>query len=360
METIDRNGHGPRPSPSVAAQLEPTRRPDRALGDRGQTASDADQTLSDSDQTSSDSDQTSSDSDEAAAQGDQIASDRDQGAADRDLAAHQPPSAASTASYRQSRDEREVGTHDRLLGHLTRATAVGARDSAAAERDAIAAARDEGARRRDLQAEAVDRSIATSAEPLIERLERLRAQAAADRARAAADRARAATDRATAARERAHLEDQLRTAHLDELTGAYRRAMGRLAIANEVDRARRGDGRFVVAYLDIDDMKGVNDRDGHAAGDLVLQALVRIIRSRLRAFDPVVRYGGDEFICGMSGTDPAEAEERFRDIDAALQREVGCSVSFGLASLRPGETPDQLTARADEALLEGKRPVAGR
>jgi diguanylate cyclase (GGDEF)-like protein len=224
----------------------------------------------------------------------------------------------------------------------------------ATERDAMAAARDDSARRRDARAAAIDGSIAASNAPLGEQLQLLRAQAAADRARAAADRERAAADRALAALERARLEDGLRTAHIDDLTGAYRRGMGRLAISNEIERARRADGRFVMAFADVDDMKGINDRHGHAAGDLVLQALVRIIRSRLRPFDPVIRYGGDEFLCGLGGVDLADAEQRFRDIDTALRGEVGVGMSFGLAMLMPGETPDQLTARADAALLEVK------
>jgi diguanylate cyclase (GGDEF)-like protein len=130
--------------------------------------------------------------------------------------------------------------------------------------------------------------------------------------------------------------------------------MGGLAISNEVERARRSDGRFVMAFVDVDDMKGINDRHGHIAGDLVLKALVRIIRSRLRPFDPVIRYGGDEFVCGLGGTDLVDAELRFRDIDSSLREEMGVGVSVGLAMLGPGETPDQLTARADEALLGAK------
>lgn len=146
----------------------------------------------------------------------------------------------------------------------------------------------------------------------------------------------------------------MRTAHLDDLTGAYRRGMGRLAISNEVDRARRADGRFVLAFVDVDDMKGVNDRHGHAAGDLVLQALVRLIRSRLRPFDPVIRYGGDEFLCGLGGVDVIDAEARFLEVDKSLRGELGVGITVGLATLEAGETPDQLTARADEALLDAK------
>ena len=111
------------------------------------------------------------------------------------------------------------------------------------------------------------------------------------------------------------LESELRSAHLDQLTGAYRREMGRMALSHEIDRARRSDGRFVLAFVDVDRLKLVNDRDGHAAGDRILQAVVRVIRARLRSFDPIVRYGGDEFVCGLTGTDLPEAERRFEAVD---------------------------------------------
>ena len=346
MESDDGSGNGSGPARPSHSQIL------RSLADDQVTAG-TDQTTQDSDQTAQDADQTASERDESAADVDQSASDRDQGAADRDEHAEtQTP--ASAASYERSREDREAGTQARLVSHLARGTTADQRETTADGRDSIAAARDDSARRRDAFATAVERSMVTSDSPLDEQLQLLRAQAAADRARAAADRERAAADRALAALERSRLEDQLRTAHLDELTGAYRRGMGRLAISNEIDRARRTDGRFVLAYLDVDDMKGINDRESHTGGDLVLQALVRIIRSRLRPFDPVVRYGGDEFVCGMGGVDLEEARGRFRDIDAMLRREVGSGVSVGLASLVPGETPDQLTARADEALLAAK------
>jgi diguanylate cyclase (GGDEF)-like protein len=347
MDRAERNGNGKAPLPLSGAQAR-----DVLAGD--QSAADADQTTADADQTAQDTDQTGADRDDAAADNDQTASNRDQGAADRDQASDRSPTDAEAAAYQQSRSDREAGKQARAQSHQDREATGTARIVSASERDAMAAARDDSARRRDARAAAIDGTIAESKAPIAEQLQLLRAQASADRERAAADRARAAADRVAAALERARLEDGLRTAHLDDLTGAYRRGMGRLAIANEIERARRGDGRFVMAFVDVDDMKGVNDRDGHAAGDLVLQALVRIIRSNLRPFDPVIRYGGDEFLCGLGGVDLADAEARFRDIDIALRREVAVGITCGLASLEPGETPDQLTARADQALLTAK------
>ena len=186
------------------------------------------------------------------------------------------------------------------------------------------------------------------------KLEELAAQAAADRSRAAADRERASRDRHNAARIRARLEAELERAHLDELTGAYRREMGRTALSNEIDRARRSDGRFVLAFVDVDDLKGVNDRDGHAAGDRVLQTVVEAIRARLRSFDPIIRFGGDEFVCGLSAADVPEAERRFLEIAEVIEADAHVGISVGFAALDPDETVDGLMERADVAMLAVK------
>src|SRR5450756_471461 len=113
-----------------------------------------------------------------------------------------------------------------------------------------------------------------------------------------------------AAATRARLRAELHGSHLDDLTRAFRRETEWHALNLEIDRSRRGDGRFVLAFLDIDDLKGINDRAGHAAGDLVLRTLVATLRSSLRSFDPIVRFGGDEFVCGIGGADIREVESR--------------------------------------------------
>ncbi len=189
---------------------------------------------------------------------------------------------------------------------------------------------------------------------LLRQLQELRAKASADRARAATDRARATKDRATAASERARLEAELESAHIDDLTGAYRREAGRQALANEIDRARRAEGRFVLAFVDVDRLKVVNDRKGHAAGDRVLQTVADEIRENLRSFDPIVRYGGDEFVCGLGGTDLTEAARRFASIASAIEARAHVGISVGLIALAAGDTLDQLTERADAEMLRVK------
>lgn len=127
--------------------------------------------------------------------------------------------------------------------------------------------------------------------------------------------------------------------------------MGRLAITHEIDRVRRSGGPLVVAFADVDELKTVNDRDGHAAGDRVLRSVVRAMRARLRSFDLIIRYGGDEFVCALGGTGLAEAKRRFDLIGVAIEADAGVGISVGFAELEPGDTADGLTARADAAML---------
>jgi GGDEF domain-containing protein len=67
-----------------------------------------------------------------------------------------------------------------------------------------------------------------------------------------------------------------------------------------------------------------------------------------------VRYGGDEFVCGLGGTDIPEAERRFRSIGVAVQADARVGISVGLTALEAGDTTEELTERADAAMLEVK------
>ena len=357
IENNDGKGGGPAPGddPTARALATSAAAPPASAAD--QSLADADQSAADADQTSADADQAGSVGDQASAASDQDASDRDQATADRDHNADRSVTGGDQRAYETSREEREKASLGRFGNQLHRSSTAQGRDAASADRDRNARVRDEASRARD--ARDAGTTILAPAETetqasLMKQLQELRAQAAADRARAAADRARAATDRANAARERDRLEAELRSAHLDELTGAYRREMGRLALTHEIDRARRSDGRFVVAFVDVDRLKTVNDREGHAAGDRVLQSVVREIRARLRSFDPIVRYGGDEFVCGLGGADLADAERQFASIEDAIETDARVGISVGLAALEEGDTADQLTERADVAMLQIK------
>jgi diguanylate cyclase (GGDEF)-like protein len=321
----------------------------------------ADQMLSDADQTASDADQTTSDRDEALAEADRASSDRDQGASDRDQATSDAEWAAIPEStpdqaeaHEGARAERQASTFSRITSTAERAAHSERRQARAAERDATSALRDAAGEVRDGRVLRIVSALERTDPELARAFDELNEQAAADRARAARDRAQAARDRADAARLRARLEAEVRRAHIDDLTGVYRRDMGRMALLHEIERARRAGGRFTLAFADVDGLKVVNDRDGHAAGDRILQSVASEIRAHVRSFDPVIRYGGDEFVAGMGATDVVEAKGRFDAIRASLQAQAGVTISVGFATLQESDGPDQLIERADEALLQAK------
>ena len=79
------------------------------------------------------------------------------------------------------------------------------------------------------------------------------------------------------------------------------------------------------------------------------------MRNRLRSFDPVVRYGGDEFICALAGANLQEAVARFVEVQAELAREHGeAGISVGVVELTGDESLDDLITRGDAALYEAK------
>jgi diguanylate cyclase (GGDEF)-like protein len=113
---------------------------------------------------------------------------------------------------------------------------------------------------------------------------------------------------------------------------------------------------LVLAFVDVDGLKERNDRDGHAAGDALLRSVVAAIRSKVRSYDPIVRFGGDEFVCGLSDTDLNEAGNRFDEIRVALRAaDRSASISVGLAALRPTDSVRDLTARGDAALYAARQ-----
>jgi diguanylate cyclase (GGDEF)-like protein len=321
-----------------------------------QTASDLDQQAADADGTASGADREGSERDEDDAARDQKSADRDQEAADQSRAQH--GDGAADATYEATKEARAGTRLDRLGTHAGRSETESTRLSTARQRDRNASRRDDSARRREARSVELEAEIEASDDPIPVQFARLRERAKRDRARAALDRNRAAVSRAEAAAARTRLQSALHSAHLDDLTGAFHREMGWHALQLEIDRSRRGDGQFVLAFLDVDGLKAINDRSGHAAGDLVLHTLVATLRASLRSFDPIMRFGGDEFVGGIGGADIGEVERRLFAARRSLYADTGATFSFGLAALAWGETLEQLMVRADAVLLEAKRSSA--
>ena len=152
----------------------------------------------------------------------------------------------------------------------------------------------------------------------------------------------------------------------DPLTGLANRRAFHEALELEVERSRRFGDPLGLVMVDLDDFKRINDCYGHPQGDEVLREVGRVLRESCREIDLAVRYGGDEFVVLLAGTDldaANELAERTRAGIAALEVAVldgghllRVTASVGAASL-PENASDggTLTAAADAALREGRR-----
>ena len=142
-----------------------------------------------------------------------------------------------------------------------------------------------------------------------------------------------------------------RSATVDALTGLANTAAWRESLASEVERSERSGAPFTVAFIDVDGLKSVNDRGGHAAGDELLASVADSLRDGVRVCDTVARVGGDEFVIALPGTTAADAEAMME----RLARSAPASFSVGVAQRRPHEDPTALVDRADAEMYRRKR-----
>ena len=172
------------------------------------------------------------------------------------------------------------------------------------------------------------------------------------------------------ARVRSHLQrlSELRELAIrDGLTRCYNNKYFKGRLEVEVGRSRRYQTGLTIGMLDVDHFKRINDAYGHPAGDAVLSHMASLITASVRSSDVVARYGGEEF--GFLLVDAAVEEatiiaQRLREFVARHRFEVpalngepltlNCTVSIGLASLKPDEISQAFLHRADGALYEAK------
>lgn len=154
----------------------------------------------------------------------------------------------------------------------------------------------------------------------------------------------------------------------DALTGALDRGEMLPDLGASHALAQRGVQQCCIAFMDVDHLKAINDEYGHKLGDEILAGVVRFLTQRLRPYDKVFRYGGDEFLIALPGADLATGQAviaRVREglagcplAVAPVGGELRVSASFGLAMLDPGVTVEESIERADQALMLAK--AAGR
>ena len=151
----------------------------------------------------------------------------------------------------------------------------------------------------------------------------------------------------------------------DPLTGLFNRRYLDAALAQQFAMFKRLGRRYGVIQMDIDTLKEINDRLGHAAGDEAIRFVAGILSDNAREMDVTARYGGDEFviICGLATTDDLAVYGRrlvrlIRDSRFAPAEDAGLrlTVSAG-GSLVAGDDPDERAAlaRADAAMYTAKR-----
>jgi len=107
--------------------------------------------------------------------------------------------------------------------------------------------------------------------------------------------------------------------------------------------------RSLLAFIDVDGLKAVNDSQGHAAGDALLRAVVESLRAHVRPYDVIVRYGGDEFICVMPDLSEVDARARFLSIRDALASPRAMRTTrsaSALARSNPSDSIGDVIARA--------------
>ena len=153
-------------------------------------------------------------------------------------------------------------------------------------------------------------------------------------------------------------------ASTDALTGLLNHGALQVRTREEVARARRERSPLSCLILDLDDFKAVNDARGHMAGDELLRRVSRALRSELREYDLIARYGGDEFVVLLPGAVQATARMVADRVSAALARpasgEPAGPCSVGVAEWYEPLTATELLDSSDRALRLAKRSGKGR
>jgi diguanylate cyclase (GGDEF)-like protein len=146
----------------------------------------------------------------------------------------------------------------------------------------------------------------------------------------------------------------------DQLTGLLSHRGLHEQLEASLLAANAGGGELSVVVFDLDGFRTVNDRDGHAAGDLVLRRVADVLREESRDCDIAGRIGGDEFLLvlpGVSGDASAIADR----VLGRMAERIGVSLSAGVAQAQPRELDARvLIDRAQSALRDSRRSKPGR
>ena len=152
-------------------------------------------------------------------------------------------------------------------------------------------------------------------------------------------------------------------AERDYLTGCLNRRTWEQRLQIEYARSQRTGDSLTCVFFDLDHFKRINDLHGHGVGDQLLRHMVQVVQQQLRVVDALGRYGGEEFVLLLPGTQLGNAGDvanRIRQalLDAPLrigEQNIAVTASFGVALLGTTETQESFLRRADDAMYEAKR-----
>jgi diguanylate cyclase (GGDEF)-like protein len=159
------------------------------------------------------------------------------------------------------------------------------------------------------------------------------------------------------------LEKVEQIAMTDFLTGITNRRFAIKKMNEELSRINRGGGGFSLLMIDVDNFKGINDSYGHACGDYVLKHLVNLMRSVLRKYDMMARWGGEEFLIMLPVTEINDAQIVAEKVIAYVRTQIfnykgnsfNVTITAGAAQYQADDDLDSIIKRADEAMYLGKK-----
>jgi len=151
-------------------------------------------------------------------------------------------------------------------------------------------------------------------------------------------------------------------AYHDVLTGISNRRLFVESLENRVARCRRYGDNCAVLFLDVDNLKAVNDAHGHAAGDALLVHLAETLVANIRTTDVLARIGGDEFGLLLDNLNGDQVEDKIEFLAGQVgkgsfvyeSRKIPLSASIGYCFVGPQDTTEGLMSRADAAMYRAK------
>lgn len=153
-------------------------------------------------------------------------------------------------------------------------------------------------------------------------------------------------------------------ANIDELTGLYNRRKGLKLIREQVDQLATLEDSILIAFIDIDDLKTINDTFGHIEGDILLISVATIIKDSLAKKDIIFRYGGDEFLAVLPGASMKDMQGISNRLETAISSynayslksyPINVSIGFSECNAKNCRNIEELIREADDKMYANKR-----